>query len=103
MIASIEKMDSKGVLTIAFLAVVGLWYIKRQAQQAAGAAIDSVGESISEAWDVVSFDPASMGPNVELTDNARLSVEDYKARGYMDENGNITPEGDAYIERMRGE
>lgn len=63
-------------------------------------------EGAARLWEGVTFDPASLGESVQLTEGARLSQEQWIALGYLemlpDGRTRITPAGQAYIDSQRG-
>lgn len=62
---------------------------------------ESAAQAAGKIWDGLAFDPATLGPGVQLTPGARLSQQEFISRGYLqvlpDGRTRITPEGEAYI------
>lgn len=64
--------------------------------KAAGKAVTNISE-FSKGVRTLIGDTSWLGPKVEQTAAAASASADYKALGYLDNNGKITPKGQAYI------
>lgn len=94
-------LDYKGVGVLGLLAIGVLWYASRKV----GAAAESVVDGFIKFGDGLTFDPASLGEPVTLTEPAQLSQQDYIDRGYLivlpDGGTQITAAGNQYIENQQ--
>jgi len=84
----------QGAFAVAGLAVV---YGVYKGVTSVGEAVDSVKSGWQKFKDGLTFDPASLGPDIQRPDGAQSEFDRYLELGYIDKQGNITPQGEAYI------
>jgi len=92
-------MNGRGVFYVAAA------FIMLYAAKKAFAGVDAVGTFAEKLYKGITFDPASLGPGVQLTQGAKQEQVDYIKAGYMvmDSSGrtHITPAGEQYIKQQQ--
>lgn len=89
-------LDYRAIVAGGVVVVVLYWLIKREALGGLRAASDFA----RDLGDAITFDPASLGPDLEVTAGAQERAQEYIDQGYaeyVDGVFRVTPEGEAYI------
>lgn len=96
-LVSIPKLDHKVVLSLGGLAIIAYLIVTRDAKKA----VESVGDAIKKISDGIVFSKGDLGPEVRLTNGAKLSEAEHIRLGHMERTAGggtrITAKGEAYI------
>lgn len=93
------KLQGKDYL-YASLGIAVLWIVYRGDR-----VVTAVAEGAKKFVDGLAFDPATLGPSIDLTDSAKSGTDEYLKLGYLerlpDGTTRLTDKGRQYIESQK--